>query len=198
MIREELVLLTPGTLPGLEKLWEPVGRKILGEVHPRRLAEWVLARVALQVACEKLGVPLNPQSEFDGYHRVKDFPQIRFSLSHTADAAGAWVRMDTLAVPGLDIEKSDRVVKEGIAEKLSHPDDEELPVMSLWTIKEAAYKCLPVVLQDKIWLSRIAVKSGTFTAGEHVGTWTLEERDGILVAQALYLEGLFPTKKVNG
>lgn len=183
-MKEKLVILTPADRPDLLEMWEKAAEDVLGDAHPGRKAEWALARVALQLALENFNFHLTPSKRIIGHQLIKDFPEVRFSLSHTKGFGGAWVHEGSGAI-GLDIEKADRPLNEEIAERLKHPDDVQLPLMQLWTIKEAAYKCLPPEIQSKIWLHKIAVKEKAFIAEGVQGPWAIREERGLLISQAL-------------
>lgn len=184
-MKESVVILSFDEVSEAELLpWETRAKSLLGDVHPRRIREWALARLSLKRALMELGYELETTAGLQGHQLISTFPHLRYSLSHTDGFAGAWVRESKEGL-GLDIELVDREVKPGIREKLLHPDDGEFSTLELWAGKEAAYKCLPEEIQNKIWLSRIALpEKGVFRVPEISGSWEVEKRGKLLVARA--------------
>ncbi len=149
----------------VEKLagWELKARVALGEVHPNRLREWALGRLALETALAREGVPLGA---WDGcaeaFQRIPGLDGWRFSLSHTDGHAGAWVVPEQGMGIGLDIELKRRAMDPAVGERLRAPGDAGYDPLLLWTVKEAAYKALTTEQQKGVWLNRLVVEEGRF------------------------------------
>lgn len=175
--------------PGL-KPWLDRAKITLGEVHPGRQNEWALSRFALEQRLLELSGITALDKEFDGYQRLKDLPDWIFSLSHTKEWAGAWVLPSQhCAGLGLDLELKSRKISHEVFQRMHHPDDMNLDLAVLWAVKEAAYKSLPVDIQDLIWLNSIKVKRGTFEVRGHTahGVWNIFPHEHLVVAAAVLL-----------
>jgi 4'-phosphopantetheinyl transferase EntD len=166
----ELVIIRAGENPDLEKLWMEKAEKQMARFHPNRLKEWVNGRVALTLAFRKMNLDISPADEMIGYQKLKAHEDFTFSLSHTPGWAGALLISGDFQ-PGLDLENKDREIDENVLERFSHPGDEKLSPIILWSAKEAAYKTLPKEIQEKIWLQSIQVSQGKFSGEGFSGTW---------------------------
>ena len=113
------------------------------DVHPQRLESFLLSRLALKDAVEtQLGhsVPFKKLT-LKNFHELDSIPNMHVSLSHTKDAAIAWVR--PRAGFGIDLERLDREVKDHIWERiLSKGDGPTFSRVELWCLKEAGFKTL--------------------------------------------------------
>ena len=185
----DLVLLDWASAPlQAREAWHHEAIKRMPQVHANRQKEWALARLCLGEALAQHGIRITPAScVFKGHHELTHLPAWRFSLSHTQDRAAAWL-MPSAQVRGLglDIERTERKVPAQIKARLAHPQDITLPALELWALKEAAYKALPAIAQEGIWLNRLIMGDGTFLleGSPFRGSWGLQRREGLLVAQA--------------
>lgn len=172
----------------LFKSWHVLALSRMGDVHANRRQEWALARAALSLAFSKHGVSLRPEHcVFKGHHELNQYPQWRFSLSHTKNAAGAWLApTNSVRGLGLDIEYNDRKVSASVKARLAHSEDMALSTLELWSLKEAAYKALPAMAQENIWLNRIKVTPGQFelTGSPFRGFWETASDGKLLVSKA--------------
>ncbi|MFY7992225.1 MAG: 4'-phosphopantetheinyl transferase family protein [Bacteriovoracaceae bacterium] len=113
------------------------------ETHPERAQSFLLSRLALKQALESVMghvVPLEKLT-LTHHHQLRFYPDYFVSLSHTKEAAMAWVR--TTRGHGIDLERADRVLKDSILERIRHTDDNSaLSPIELWCLKEAAFKAL--------------------------------------------------------
>jgi 4'-phosphopantetheinyl transferase EntD len=169
-------------------LWHNEAQKRMPDVHANRKIEWALARMALAQTLALHGMKLTPsQCLFKGHHELTHLPQWRFSLSHTKDVAAAWL-MPAARVRGLglDIEFKDRKVPPQVKARLAHKNDTVLPALQLWALKEAAFKALPTLAQNDVWLNRliIAEKSFELENSPFVGEWELTEESDLFIARA--------------
>lgn len=184
-----LVVITRDSVDAsLFESWHALAIARMGDVHANRRQEWALARAALSLAFSKHGVSLRPEHcVFKGHHELTQFPQWRFSLSHTKDAAAAWLApTNTVRGLGLDIEYKDRKVSASVKARLAHPEDMPLPTLELWSLKEAAYKAIPAMAQENIWLNRIKISPGQFelTDSPFRGQWETSLDGELLVSKA--------------
>lgn len=125
--------------------WELLSFATLGaDVHSDRKKGFFLSREALKKALKNRGIeiPVLDLKLID-YHQLEKYPQLTVSLSHTKTCGAAIVaeRKQFRAV-GIDIEEEDRIVKDSIRERISHPNDQNLRNIELWCVKEAAFKAL--------------------------------------------------------
>ncbi len=110
--------------------------------HQARQDSFLLSRIALKIALEKNHIsPAPSHLTLAHHHELTSYPQIYASLSHTKDAAVAWVRNQKGF--GIDIERLDRVIKEAVWERVHNPQDSKnLTRLELWCLKEAVFKTL--------------------------------------------------------
>ena len=177
------MIIRAGEHPDLEKMWMEKAQKAMARFHPNRLTEWVNGRVALTLAFKKVGIDISPQDEFIGYQNIKGHENFSFSISHTSGWAGALILNGEIQ-PGLDLEPKDREVDENVLERFSHPEDHNLEALLLWSAKEAAYKTLPKLIQEKIWLQSIQIGAGTFSGEGFSGTWERKTHPDLLIVAA--------------
>lgn len=182
------ILIHRDDFPELLRQWEARAHEELPDVHPNRQREWALGRVALARAFKSQGIDLElGRCHWVGHQELMERPDLRFSLSHTRDWAGAVV-VDARCGPGLDVELLGRAVPEQVQSRLQHAQDlSTLAPLELWCAKEAIYKCLPADAQEKIWLNSIRVGRGEFTVDGFAlsGSWERVEHSQLMVVQAL-------------
>ncbi len=180
---KELIIVKSGENPEIEKIWMEKAQAKMARFHPNRLREWVNGRVALTIAFKNMMIDIGPTDEFLGYHQIKGHEDFHFSISHTGNWAGALL-VKGKENPGLDIEGKTRVVDEKVLERFSHPGDHNIEALLLWSVKEAAYKTLPKVIQEKIWLQSIQVGAGTFSGEGFHGSWKKCEHPDLMIVEA--------------
>lgn len=176
-------------LPADHARWLKRAEQLMPEVHANRRHQWAYGRVALMEAFRARGLELSLHIEFTGFQQVRDFPQWRFSLSHTVGHAAALVVPEKIGRGvGLDIELSSRQVNQGVQERMHHAgDDGHLSPIQLWSVKEAAYKTLPHVIQQSIWLKSIIVNGAGFRVDGHPqlrGHWKQQPHSELIVMMA--------------
>lgn len=185
----DLVTLTWDTAPAEARdAWHRLADARMPDFHANRKKEWALARLCLAQCFENHGIVLNPaQAVFKNHHEVTHLPAWRFSLTHSKDVAGAWL-MPAAQVRGLgvDVELSNRKVPPPVKARLAHKQDIKLSDLELWTLKEAAFKALPSMAQNDIWLNRIIITQNVFELENSPfrGEWGLEKADGLTIARA--------------
>ncbi|MFA6237510.1 MAG: hypothetical protein WC635_09310 [Bacteriovorax sp.] len=107
--------------------------------------------------------------ELVNFGNLKNFPQYLTSISHTKGAGAALLahKSDYLSV-GIDIEWSDRPMKDGTQKFYQNPQDSEYPnSLELWAMKEAAFKALsPLGYPGVLVLSKIIIQNGIFWSDE--------------------------------
>lgn len=128
-----------------EDAWSSLMEKELtASAHPRRKETYLFAREALRLALCDLGyLPQISELTLRHHHQLPHFPKVTVSLSHTPGTGVALVgyRQNYLSL-GVDIERSDRMVKPEILARVSHPQDANLRNIEIWCLKEAVFKCL--------------------------------------------------------
>lgn len=141
---------------------EPVPEEVLARLHPlerdfartlrkRRQIEWVGGRLALRLACERLGLVCGPV--LTGARGEPLLPEgMSASISHKRDRALALLARSGSARIGLDVEELGRA-RESIARRILVEDEQRaielLPEAERWeailgrfAVKEAVYKAL--------------------------------------------------------
>lgn len=108
--------------------------------------------------------------ELINYQNLKKFPDYVLSLSHTLGAGAAVLSKKSEIVSlGIDIEWSDRHLKDEAARFYRHPEDSShySDKLELWTMKEAAFKALsPLGYPGVLVLSKIIIQDGVFFTRE--------------------------------
>jgi 4'-phosphopantetheinyl transferase EntD len=125
--------------------WELLIKLTLGdEVHSDRKKGFLLSREALIEALKTNHVSANiSELALDSHSTLTHFPQFTISLSHTKECGASLVAdRQTFRSVGIDIEHEERVVKDSIFDRISHPQDRKLRNIELWCLKEAAFKAL--------------------------------------------------------
>lgn len=163
----------------------------LGEgVHEERKKGFLLARLALLEGLEGEGHKLSiNQLRLLDYSTLEILPQYTISLSHTKGAGAALIaEKDVFKSVGLDIELDDRVVKNNVAERISHPNDQKIRKIELWCLKEAAFKALMNSghFDKPVDFSSIVIEKMTWTHSPSgiQGEWEIENVRPYLVARA--------------
>lgn len=115
-------------------------------------------------------INLKSDLELINYQNLKNFPDYVLSLSHTRGAGAAVLAKKTdYKSLGIDIEWSDRHLKDEASRFYRHPDDSPFyqDKLELWTMKEAAFKALsPRGFSGVLVLSKIIIKDGEFFTHE--------------------------------
>jgi 4'-phosphopantetheinyl transferase EntD len=141
---DAMIFLNQGqTLKTTPEMVHWVETMLPADVHPERAQSFLLSRLALQEALQTLLARKIAPTELGlvHHHALHSFPDCFATLSHTKDAAVAWVRKQR--GHGIDLERLDRPLKESIWERIHHPDDDKnLTRLELWCLKEAAFKAL--------------------------------------------------------
>lgn len=136
------------------------------------------------------------------HHHLLHHPDLLVSLSHTRGAAAAILapKSDELLSVGIDVERADRTIKEGVLEKYDHPDDHGLNPLELWCAKEAAFKAASFYWKKEktFILKDISVTSTNITVGDNIlsttdftvrdtclGTIEFSMAEGFLITTAL-------------
>lgn len=186
----DLVILKWDEAPhDIRDAWYAVASKRMSDVHENRKKEWALARTALAICLSHHQITLDPHhTVFKNHHEMTHLPHWRFSLSHTKDRASAWLLpKNECRGMGVDIELKNRPVPANVKTRLSHPADEISDPLTLWSLKEAAYKALPSLAQENIWLNRIIIRQNQFELADSPfqGTWKQEHSGDLIVSYAL-------------
>lgn len=171
--------------------WEELVQKTLGSgVHPSRQKGFCFARQALRDCLSFLGSNLTiAQLHLENYRSLRDFPELTLSISHTASWGAAVVASskDYLSV-GIDIEPTERVVKEAILKRVSHPLDSSLRPIEIWSLKEAAFKALMNTgryERNEEFSSILISKMGWSHPSSHIsGDWEIKVEEGMVIALA--------------
>lgn len=166
--------------------WLKRARREMPEAHTKRQHEWALAREALQGAMLIPGAELNVESAvFVGFQQVEQFPDWRFSLTHTDGWAACWaIPQCELKGIGLDIELKTRQISSEISERIAHEDDVSLDPLQLWAIKEAAYKTFSPADQQGLWLKDVSVGPESFELAGVTGRWQCDAHKDLWVIKA--------------
>lgn len=186
------VIKTVKTLANPKDLeWDALVLESLGtDVHPHRVKGFLLAREALLEAFKVFGKDLTPSKlKLQNYHQTKSFPEFTLSLSHSKEMGAAILasRTDFISV-GIDIENEQRIVKDSIWSRVSHPQDVSLRKIELWCLKEAAFKALmntgnfPLPIE----FSSIEIQNHKFShsPSKISGEWELNIEHGHIIATA--------------
>jgi len=91
--------------------------------------------------------------EIINYDYIKGYPDYCTSISHTKGFHAVVISEKSKIISiGIDIELSDRKVKNEIASRISHPKDEyqNNELLNFWTQKEAAFKALSPIKTTNI------------------------------------------------
>jgi 4'-phosphopantetheinyl transferase EntD len=186
---QTLIVTSQEVEPKLVQEWWQLAHKRMPHVHENRKIEWALSRSALSMMLGKLGYFFSPgELVFKGYHQLENLPLLRYSLSHSKNFAAVMVghghRVSTL---GIDVEMKHRQIAPAIVQKLAHPEDVALTPLETWALKEAAFKALPEMAQEGIWLNSICLQEKQqfrLDKSPFKGKWALSEERELLVAKA--------------
>jgi phosphopantetheinyl transferase (holo-ACP synthase) len=179
--------------------------------------QWLSSRWALKQALSQLAPEVEIKNYLDlqtsKYHSLKGNPHLLVSLSHSDQFGCAIVanRSDIVGV-GIDIEKIDRPIKEGIQKFFKNGNDKLSPPsflnkikihpdLPLWCAKEAAFKAFSPLWpapNKTLTLKDIWIKKGHFGIGKtHLGRIQWGEQDDYLVALAFLYSGDSKTWRVE-
>jgi phosphopantetheinyl transferase len=147
--------------------WELLTKLALpGDVHSDRKMGFLLSRQSLIECFKSLGLEISAGALLlVGHSQIRDLPQFTISLSHTKTAGAALVAdSKSYRSVGIDIEQEERVVKDSIKERITHPQDENLRNIEIWCLKEATFKAMmntglfdkpvefsSILISDKRW-----------------------------------------------
>jgi phosphopantetheinyl transferase (holo-ACP synthase) len=108
--------------------------------------------------------------QLNNFRELKNYPDFYTSLSHTKELGAALlIKKSQVLAAGIDIEWSERILKEGTEKFYVNPHDQhQLLPIEIWTAKEAAFKALsPLhIFPGVLVLSKIIIKGETFTTLE--------------------------------
>jgi 4'-phosphopantetheinyl transferase EntD len=125
--------------------WNSLVLGHLGEgIHPERVKGFILAREALRLCLEQAEYsPHISDLQIKKFNSLSKWPEITLSLTHCKLGGAAIIASrDEFISVGIDIESEERLVKESILKRISHPKDINLRNIELWCLKEAVFKCL--------------------------------------------------------
>ncbi len=141
--------------------WEKRQKENLSRsVHPVRLKSSVLARMSFEKLKRLHGTAFNP------------------SYSHTEELGLCSVTLEQSLYSGIDIERSDRVIRKDALKMFINDDDSDLTPLQLWCLKEAAFKALNNSLKSqgpKLIKPIIIHENQKFSFGKFQGDWKLTE-----------------------
>jgi len=182
------ILNTESADPTLLERWLVIAHQRMKDVHANRYKEWALARLCLEKCFHDLGYHLKPHEfVFKNENLLEGFQHLSFSLSHSKNWAAAFVGSTQLArLVGVDIELKNRKVPDNVKHRLTNKSDQIKNPLELWVIKEAAFKSLPRLAQEGIWLNNLVVKESSFEleGSPFKGSFELQEHTDVLVAKA--------------
>lgn len=171
--------------------WDLLIKSSLGEgVHSDRIMGFLLSREALKDALKNMGKDLTPGQLFlEDYSTIRGLPQFTISLSHTPLCGAALVsERKFFRSLGIDIEMSERLVKDSIIERISHPEDLKLRNIELWCLKEAVFKALmnTKLFPKPIEFSSIKISKEhwSHSPSSLEGKWELETITPFVIARA--------------
>lgn len=160
------------------------------DVHSDRKNGFLLSRQALIHALKEQGLEISAGAlQLTSHSEIRDLPQFTISLSHTKIAGAALVAdRKTYRSVGIDIEQEERIVKDSIKNRVSHPDDKNLRNIELWCLKEAAFKALMNTgsFEKPLEFSSICIRDGKWTHSPSglEGEWELELVRPFVIAKA--------------
>ena len=143
--------------------------------HPNRQRDWYVSRLALIAAFKSIGESKSfIDLVFHDYQRLSLESRWKFSLAHTDSCGCAWVvPSGSLLGLGVDVENRHRELSVSLQKSLKTKDDISLDAISLWNIKEAAFKSLGRETQGDVTLSKIVATQNRFSilGFDESGTW---------------------------
>ena len=163
----------------------------------KKIAEKYLSRKALQAVAQLAGQVLGPSDlVLNHHHYIDKCPDHFFSLSHTTDyAAAIVVSSNAYLGAGIDIELKQREFTASHHRFFTHKeDDQDIPKLNLWCIKEAIYKASSHLIADTYLLKDIIVspkcsfiidKKINGTDCNITGTWQIIAHPELIIATAL-------------
>lgn len=184
--------ITKNQLTPLDPNWEKLISQTQKElIHPGQKKSFFFSRSALLLALKASGYDANISDlELTHFSRLKNFPELTLSLSHSQTAGAALVgKRSELKSVGIDIEAKSRNVNDAVAERIHHQEDFTFNGLEAWCLKEAIYKALMnlEIFSRPIGFSQIQLLSPTkwiFQSSNIEGEMQLFEYEDLLVAQA--------------
>ena len=171
--------------------WDLLLRLALGDdIHPDRKRGFILSRMALLRALSDMGQAASPQDlVLENYSKLKAFPHLTVSLSHTKDKGAALIAdQHTYRSVGIDIEQEARLVKDLVAQRIAHPKDLKLRNIEIWCLKEAVFKALmnSGEFEQNVKFSSIQIedKKWSHSPSGLKGEWEIDLINSIVIARA--------------
>jgi phosphopantetheinyl transferase (holo-ACP synthase) len=109
-----------------------------------------------------------------GHHHLRLNPKILVSLSHTGLYGAAVCALknredDPIVAVGIDVEPAERPCSPAVAKFFVNSSDETtIPLLKLWSCKEAAFKAMAPLVQHQLTLKKIWIQERHFGIdGDH-------------------------------
>lgn len=161
----------------------PQSIKSLGE---KRIREYAASRHSL---AQVSGIHEISELEIENHHHLKHHPDLIVSLSHTRGISAAICSKQHHSV-GIDIEHMDRKFKSETAKFFKTSKDDDMNLLQLWSVKEAAFKAVDPMgfrLENKtiLVLKDLVVKKQKIElAGKPIASWLCQKHDGLITSVA--------------
>lgn len=159
-------------------------------VHPQRKKKFLLSRESLRICLLKAGITIPIKDLIlKNFNALEKFPELTISLSDSLDFGAALIasRSDFVSV-GIDIEPTNRQVKDSIHERIKNPKDLKAHKIELWTLKEAVFKALMNSgnFNQPVEFSSIVILENTWLHPDSGlnGSWELHLQDSMIVSCA--------------
>ncbi len=159
----------------------PVAIKNIGE---KRQREYAASRKALSLIS---GLTAHEQLEIVAHQFLRFRPTLQVSLSHTRGLSVA-VASEQVRAIGVDVEHADRRFNEKSEKFFKRAEDHPMPLLQLWSIKEAAFKALdPLGMRapdkDILVLKDLVVGANTISLNQQVvAAWNVQVHSGLQTA----------------
>ena len=161
--------------------------------YPRSFGEYYSSRLALRRCLLAEKISLSPKAlEIVNYHHLNFYPSCLVSLSHArledslCVAAAILGKDSDYCSLGVDIEWGKRSLPLGLLRRILHPEDTpSLGSLELWMMKEAAYKALWPLVEEKTALqfSKISIQGDRLDFAQeniqgmvHLKTFVIDQR----------------------
>ena len=161
--------------------------------YRRSFEEYYSSRLALRRCLLAEKISLRPKAlEIVNYHHLSSHPHCVVSLSHTRLKNSLCVAVAALGKDsdycslGVDIEWGKRSLPLGPLRRILHPEDTPyLGSLELWVMKEAAYKALWPLVEEKMALqfSKISIQGDRLDFAQeniqgivHLKTFVIDQR----------------------
>jgi phosphopantetheinyl transferase (holo-ACP synthase) len=168
--------------------------------YPHQAKNFYISRNALKLTLADL-IPETKIADLDElkileHHRLKNFPNIIVSLSHSGEIGAAIAGLESVYNGlGIDIESQQREIKKGMEKYYLNLHDEDMPLLNLWCLKEAAFKALSPIINEypfdttknRFLLKNIWIKDNQFGLVGHkqiIGTCNITQIEQYLLATA--------------